>query len=84
MAVNQIIIEGTLRKGSNVLPNEKRISEMVFIEYPEYGVDLMCTTLLLSDDVMMNLLNNHIGEKVLITGRLDDTAIKVQDFSCLK
>jgi len=84
MAVNHIIIEGTLRKGSDILPDEKRISEMVFIEYPEYGVDSMCTTLLLSDDVTMNLLNNHIGEKVLITGRLSDTAVRVQDFSCLK
>lgn len=81
MAVNQIIIEGTLRKGSDIFP-EKGISEMVFIEYPEYGV--MCATLLLSDDVTMNLLNNHIGEKVLITGRLSDTAVRVQDFSCLK
>lgn len=84
MAMNQVVVEGTLRKGSDILPNEERISEMVFIEYPEYGIDLMCTTLLLSDDVTMNLLNNHIGEKVLITGRLDDTAVKVQDFSCLK
>ena len=82
MAVNQIIVEGTLKKGSDVFPNEKRISELVFIEYPEYGV--MCATLLLSDDVTMNLLNNHIGEKVLITGRLSDTAVRVQDFSCLK
>ncbi len=84
MAVNQIIIEGTLRKGSDVLPNKEGISKMVFIEYPEYGIDLMCTSLLLSDDITTNLLLNHIGEKVLVTGRLDGTAIRVQDFSCLK
>ena len=84
MAMNQIFIEGKLRKGSDIYPNKKELSEKVFIEYEELK-NLTWLTLLQSDDMCtINRLLNHIGEHVVIRGKLDGTAISVQDFSCLK
>jgi hypothetical protein len=91
--LNQIIIEGVLRTGKEIFPNEEKLAGELFIAYPDNsrgyaGEDIIQYSiqysLLTADEDILKKIDSYTGREVRIVGRLRGGPIDIEYFSVLK
>jgi hypothetical protein len=87
--LNQIVIEGVLRTGKEIFPNEEKLAGELFIAYPDNsrgytGEDIIQYSLLTADEDILKKIDSYTGREVRIVGRLRGGPIDIEHFSVLK